>query len=68
VGSRIGVVFLFGTIGMALGAWLGGQIFDLTGSYHPAFLVGVAFNLGNLVLVVALLLRQGWRVPGHAVT
>ena len=68
VGSRIGVVFLFGTIGMALGAWLGGQIFDLTGSYHPAFLVEVAFNLGNLVLVVALLLRQGWRVPGHAVT
>jgi MFS family permease len=67
VGSRIGIVFLFGTIGMALGAWLGGQIFDLTGSYHPAFLVGVAFNLGNLALVGALLLRQGWRVPSPAV-
>ena len=66
VGSRIGVVFLFGTIGMALGAWLGGQIFDLTGSYHSAFLVGVAFNLGNLVLVGALLLRQGSGLPRHA--
>jgi len=66
VGSRIGVVFLFGTIGMALGAWLGGQIFDLTGSYHSAFLVGVAFNLGNLALVGALLLRQGWGLPRHA--
>ena len=63
VGSRIGIVFLFGTIGMALGGWLGGQIFDLTGSYHSAFLVGVVFNLGNLALVGALLLRQGWRVP-----
>ena len=41
VGWRIGIVFLFGTIGMALGGWLGGQIFDLTGSYHSAFLVGV---------------------------
>jgi MFS family permease len=66
VGSRIGIVFLFGTVGMALGGWLGGQIFDLTGSYHPAFLVGVAFNLGNLALVAALLLRQGWRQPRSA--
>ncbi|HLT01784.1 MAG TPA: MFS transporter [Geminicoccaceae bacterium] len=66
VGWRIGIVFLFGTIGMALGGWLGGQIFDLTGSYHSAFLVGVVFNLGNLALVAALLLRQGWTVPRHA--
>jgi predicted MFS family arabinose efflux permease len=50
---------------MALGGWLGGQIFDLTGSYHSAFLVGVVFNLGNLALVGALL-RQGWKVPRHA--
>jgi predicted MFS family arabinose efflux permease len=52
-------VILFGTIGMALGGWLGGQIFDLTGSYRSAFLVGVGFNLGNLVLVALLLQRQG---------
>lgn len=67
VGARIGVVFLFGTIGMALGGWLGGQIFDLTGSYHSAFLIGVAFNLGNLALVGMLLIRQGWRLPRPAV-
>jgi hypothetical protein len=47
---------------MALGGWLGGQIFDLTGSYRSAFLVGVAFNLGNLALVGALLHRQGGAV------
>jgi MFS family permease len=57
-GRRIGWIVLFGTIGMALGGWLGGQIFDLTGSYRSAFLVGVAFNLGNLVLVATLLQRQ----------
>jgi MFS family permease len=61
-GWRIGVVVLFGSIGMALGGWLGGQIFDLTGSYRSAFLVGVAFNLGNLALVGALLHRQGGAV------
>jgi MFS family permease len=58
-GRRIGMVILFGTIGMALGGWLGGQIFDLFGSYQSAFMVGVAFNLGNLALVGTMLRRQG---------
>jgi MFS family permease len=58
-GRRIGMVILFGTTGMALGGWLGGQIFDLYGSYRPAFVIGLAFNLGNLVLVGTMLHRQG---------
>jgi len=57
-GWRIGAVFLFGTIGMALGGSLGGLIFDLFGSYRTAFLVGVAFNLGNLALIGTLVRRQ----------
>ena len=60
-GWRIGAVILFGTVGMALGGWLGGLIFDLTGAYRAAFLVGVAFNLGNLSLIATLLLRQTQR-------
>ncbi len=58
-GWRIGAVFLFGTVGMALGGWLGGLIFDLAGTYRLAFLVGTGFNLGNLLLVGTLLYRQG---------
>lgn len=58
VGWRIGVVILFGTIGMALGGWLGGLVFDLTASYRPAFLVGVAFNIFNLLLIGGLLLQR----------
>jgi MFS family permease len=58
IGWRLGMVMLFGTVGMALGGWLGGLIFDLTGTYQSAFLIGVAFNLGNLALVGALLHRQ----------
>ncbi|HET6520962.1 MAG TPA: MFS transporter, partial [Geminicoccaceae bacterium] len=50
-GWRIATVFFFGTIGMALGGWLGGLIFDLAGGYRLAFLVGVGFNLTNLALV-----------------
>lgn len=62
-GWRIGVVFLFlfGTVGMALGGFLGGLIFDLTASYHVAFLVGVAFNLVNLAMIGTLMLAGGPR-------
>ena len=57
VGMRLGIIVLFGTIGMALGGWLAAQIFDLNGTYRYAFLVGFAFNLANLA-VVGFLLRQ----------
>lgn len=57
-GFRIGLVFLFGTIGMALGGYLGGLIYDLTATYSLAFATGIGFNLINLLLVGYLLLQQ----------
>jgi MFS family permease len=58
IGRRVGVVFMFGAVGMALGGWLGGAIFDLAGSYFEAFLVGIAANVINLVLILPLLRRE----------
>jgi MFS family permease len=57
-GSRIGVVLTCTMLGMALGGWMSGAIFDLTGSYRAAFLNGAAFNLVNLA-IAALLLTRG---------
>jgi MFS family permease len=57
VGRRTGVVILFAGGGMALGAWLGGALFDLTGSYNTAFLIGAAFNVANLTIIGSLILR-----------
>ena len=54
---RLGVILLFGTLGMALGGWLAGHIFDATGSYAPAFLVGAAFNVTNVIVVLGLIRR-----------
>lgn len=56
-GRRTGLILLCAGGGMALGSWLGGYIFDLTGSYKMAFLIGVAFNLGNLAIIFSLILR-----------
>lgn len=55
LGWRMGVVFFFGTVGMALGGFLGGWIFDLTGYYPLAFVVGVSFNIVNLICLAWLI-------------
>jgi hypothetical protein len=48
--------------GMALGGWVSGAIFDLTGSYHAAFINGIAWNLMNLTIALWLL-RLSSRAP-----
>lgn len=56
-GRRTGLILLCAGMGMALGSWLGGYIFDLTGAYRSAFLIGVGFNLGNLAIIVSLIVQ-----------
>ncbi|MFZ9677244.1 MAG: MFS transporter [Quisquiliibacterium sp.] len=56
-GSRVGVVLTSTLLGMALGGWLSGKIFDLTGSYDAAFVNGIAWNLVNVGIVLFLLSR-----------
>jgi MFS family permease len=53
--------------GMAFGSWLAGALYDRFGYYAPAFGMGVAFNLANLVLVGFLLLTLSRRGPREAV-
>ena len=56
-GTRVGVVLMATMLGMALGGWMSGAIFDVTGSYRAAFINGVAWNLLNLALAFWLLRR-----------
>ena len=59
-GARVGAVIMCTLVGMALGGWMSGRIFDLTGSYRAAFLNGLAWNAVNLA--IALLLLRGTRL------
>jgi len=61
-GSRTGAVLMFTLLGMALGGWMSGKVFDLTGSYDAAFINGIGWNLLNLVIVATLLLRARRRL------
>jgi MFS family permease len=67
-GSRTGTVLMFTLLGMALGGWLSGKAFDLTGSYDAAFVNGIAWNLLNLAIATALLWRVQRRLPRPALT
>ena len=57
-GTRVGAVLTATLLGMALGGWLSGKIFDITGSYHAAFVNGIGWNLVNLAIVVFLIARS----------
>jgi|SRR5450631_293815 MFS family permease len=63
-GSRVGTVLMFTLFGMALGGWMSGKIFDVTGSYHAAFINGIAWNLLNMTIAVTLLRRATRAHPG----
>ena len=64
-GGRTGVVLMATLFGMALGGWMSGAIFDLTGSYRAAFVNGIAWNLLNLS-IASWLLRLSSRAPTGA--
>lgn len=57
-GARVGAVIMATLIGMALGGWMSGWIFDVTGSYQAAFINGMGWNLLNLSIMGWLY----WRV------
>jgi MFS family permease len=61
-GTRLGTILMATLFGMALGGWMSGAIFDLTGSYRAAFVNGLAWNLVNGAIAAWLLLRPGRRV------
>jgi MFS family permease len=54
-GARVGAVLMATLLGMALGGWMSGKVFDLTGSYQAAFVNGIGWNLLNLGIVLLLI-------------
>jgi MFS family permease len=74
-GGRVGTVLMASLLGMALGGWMSGAVFDLTGSYRAAFLNGIAWNLLNVSIVGFLLWRAtamgliaGWPATARRAT
>ena len=55
-------------LGMALGGWIGGVVYDLMGSYNVALMISIAASLGGMVNIFLLdsprrLLIPDWEAP-----
>jgi MFS family permease len=55
---RVPTLLMFSGSGMAVGAWMGGFLYDWFGYYAPAFVGAIVANILNLAIVAVLLLRQ----------
>jgi len=64
--SRLAPIAVANFVGMAAGAWLAGEIFDLTGSYRAAFIDGVFWNTVNMAIVGFVFLRIARSLPRAA--
>ena len=56
-GARVGFVIMATIVGMALGGWMSGWIYDMTGSYQMAFLNGIGWNFLNIGIMVLILMK-----------
>ncbi|MCW3784546.1 MFS transporter [Defluviimonas salinarum] len=65
-GARVGFVMMATLVGMALGGWMSGWIYDLTGSYRMAFVNGIGWNLVNLAIVAWIFSRARPRLSARA--
>jgi MFS family permease len=65
-GERVGLVIMMTVVGMALGGWISGVIYDLTGSYQAAFVNGIAWNMLNMGIMALLLWRTRESKPARA--
>ena len=65
-GVRVGFVMMATIMGMALGGWMSGWIYDVTGSYQMAFWNGIIWNFVNIAIMLLILFRSHPRLQHPA--
>ncbi|NIZ61460.1 MFS transporter [Sedimentitalea sp. CY04] len=57
-GARVGFVMMMTILGMALGGWMSGWIYEVSGSYQLAFINGILWNGLNIAILLLVLHRS----------
>jgi MFS family permease len=65
-GTRTGTVIMATLVGMALGGWMPGWVFDMTGSYRAAFVNGIAWSMVTTGIALFLIYRSRRWIPRAA--
>ena len=64
--ARVGLILMMTIVGMALGGWMSGWIYDLSGSYRLAFWNGIIWNLLNLIIIFSLFPKRPRKIIANA--
>ena len=59
----LGIVIMATIAGMAIGGWMSGFIYDLTGSYAAAFINGIGWNVLNIAAILVIVFNTRRRRP-----
>jgi predicted MFS family arabinose efflux permease len=59
LGASYGAIFGLSCLGMGLGGWLGGRLFDTLGTYNSLYVLSFLFGCGGALLALWL------RAPGQ---
>ena len=69
VAERVGLVIFMTVIGMSIGGWMSGKIFDITNSYTLGFLNSVFWNLINIsiVLFIFIIIKKSNKIKQRVI-
>ena len=56
--ERIGLIIFFTIIGMSIGGWMSGKIYDFTNSYTLGFLNSILWNLINVMIIFYIFINS----------
>jgi MFS family permease len=64
-GRALGIVYFLGNVGMGLGGYFGGLLYDVSGAYTLTFALGVPVGVINLTIIGSLWYFIRTRTPGE---
>jgi MFS family permease len=65
MGTVLGAAAMVSSLGMAIGPWIGGWLFDLFGSYSPMYIYSFAIGLGAAAIAFAFPPPIRGQVPNY---
>ncbi len=57
IAERVGLIIFMTVVGMSIGGWMSGKIYDLTNSYTLGFLNSIIWNFANIAIILYMFIK-----------